>query len=177
MRLKELLTVVLLAVFAFLNCEMPKKAEPLSPALEDNTVYVLNKHIDEIKSGLAKAQQFQARGQRNRAAEQFKAVQQRLDQLQLFLLPLLNAKAHISAAFHMQHREDLSASLAELHKAQDQILAVKEKSSGTILKAINSILLSLESIDQALAAKKTNLQSQFNRIALQLDELIMNLNK
>lgn len=177
MRLKKFLTVALLAVFTFLSCDRPQKAEPLSPALEDNTVYVLNKYIDEVKSGLAKAQQFQTRGQRTRAAEQFKTVQRQLDQLQLFLIPLLNAKAHISTAFHMQHRKDLSASLAELHKAQNQILAVKEKSSGTVLKAVNSSLLSLESIDQALAAKKTNLQSEFNRIALQLDELILDLNK
>ena len=159
-------------ILVFLMCDLNKKSVEWVPTLDDTTVYGLNKQIGELRKNLENFQQFQKKGQRIKANEQMTILSKGLENLEKYYLPLVNARAHLSSAYKLSLRKDLPKSKEEFNKSQQQILDIKSKATGNILKEINGLLLSYGTLEKEFDAPKKNLQPLFIEVSGKLAGLI-----
>ncbi len=167
-----LILIVLFGFFIWFNCNLVKAPRPWDKTLDEYSVDMLLKPVAEIKKNFESAQQFQTKGQRAKANEQYQRVRQGLNKLENVYIPILNAKAHLGTASRLAERKEFTKSQDEFKKFMTQITAVKSKSTGTLAKDINRILINAENLNADLAGKKDNLYDQFIVIAIKLDSLV-----
>lgn len=159
-------------IVVFLTCDLNKKSIQWVPTLDDHTVYGLTKQIGELRENLENYQQFQKKGQRVKANEEMKMLGKGLENLENYYLPLINARAHLSSAYKLTLREDLIKSKEEFNKSQQQLLTIKSKATGNVLKDINGLLLSYGTLGKEFDVPKKNLQPLFIEVSGQLSGLI-----
>jgi septation ring formation regulator EzrA len=159
-------------IVVFLTCDLNKKSIEWVPTLDDTTVYGLNKQISDLRKNLETFQQFQKKGQRVKANEQMTILNKGLENLDNYYLPLTNARAHLSSAYKLSLRNDLTRAKEEFTKSQQQILAIKSKATGNVLKDINGLLLSYGTLEKEFDAPKKNLKPLFIEVSGQLAGLI-----
>lgn len=165
-------SLLIVLIMVYLTCDQVKKSIQWVPLLDDTTVYGLTKQIGELRKNLDNFQQFQKKGQRVKANEQMSILSKGLENLDTYYLPLINARAHLSSAYKLTLRKDLAKAKEEFTKSQQQILGIKSKATGNVLKDINGLLLSYGTLEKEFDAPKKNLQPIFIEASGRLAELI-----
>jgi len=157
----------------WLHCESQKKPIPWNPALNENTVYVLKTPITETKKQFEALREFQKKGQKAKATEAMKQIQLNLEKLELYYVPLLNAKAHISAAHKLYLRKEHLKAEEQLKKARSQIKLLKPKISDVKIKEVNDIIFNLESLEKEMRKVTNTTEDRFIKSAERIEKLII----
>lgn len=173
MRTKNLITATIIALIALLlSCEANNKTVEWVPALDETTVYGLTGKITVMRKSLENFQQFQKKGQRAKANEQLAKLSKGLENMEIYFLPLTNAKAHLSSSYKLTLRKDFTTAKEEFNKSQQLISGIKANASGNVLKDTNDLLVIYNKLEKELDSSKKDLQPIFVEAAEKLTGLI-----
>ncbi|MGD9898510.1 MAG: hypothetical protein AB7T22_05195 [Calditrichaceae bacterium] len=168
----EKLLIILLSLSVFWKCAENKKVNPWNAALYETTIYSLISHIDELKKHAELAEQYQGMGKNIKAKEEIKLINQKIDKIEYYLIPLINSKAHLSAAFNFTIRDEFTEAENELKKCRSQLLITKSKVSGQELKEIKNLNMQIEALEKELKKMSNVSYKNFSQAAVQIDNII-----
>ena len=169
----KILTIGLFSlILSFVNCSEKKKPLPWNSTLDDNTIYTLSKPLAEVKKHLDAGEKFRAKGQIKKTNEEFKLVKQGFDDLEFFYIPLLNARAHVSAVYRLAKLKDFTKSEEELKKARSQIGIAKNKTAGKRNLELVDLTSNLEKLEKEMQNMANITQDRFIQIIGQIDNLV-----
>ncbi|MDW7680516.1 MAG: hypothetical protein SCK70_08120 [bacterium] len=162
--------VILILLFS-LNCQSNKK-QLWNPEVAEYNVTGLKKPVTEIKNNLNDYQKLLKSGQRTKANEKLKLIQQGIENLEFYYYPLLNVRANLTNAYHHFTRKEIEPAKVKLNTIKTEINFTKTKVNGNRLRDLNSILLDINTLEKQIDAKSNQANEQFIKVAKKVDLLI-----
>ncbi len=167
--MRVLKSVFLCGIVLIMGCG--RKEQPWQPALEENTVYSLNTIVAETRNHLDSAREFQRSGRSWRATEELEAARNSIDRLESYYLPLINSRAHLSAALRLSNRGEFFKARTEMVKAREQ-LARAQAASAERKEDLQRISDMLQEIETELGKERRASWERCTHIATQLNSII-----
>jgi hypothetical protein len=168
--IKKYIIINAISFLLSINCEYDK-SQKLIPSVNDPTDYLLNKPLNEVKRHIIAGQQYRAKGQGSRAKEEIQYAKKGINELELFYLPLTNAKAHILSAYRFIDLNRYSQAAEQLKQARYQLLIATSLSTGNTLIIINNIIYDMEILEKKIIQKSNIDQENFFLASIQKEKV------
>jgi hypothetical protein len=169
--MKALTTIIMFFPLVLNMVTCGPSPNPWNKRLEDNTVYVLNKSIEKINKHLTEGHQLRKKGRTSKADVEIDLMKEDLKELEIFYLPLLNARAHVTTAYRLYFRKENKLTIEELNNAKTDIEVILFKSQGRRQSDLKSLIMHLENLEKLITILKSQKPEVFVQVVKDIDRL------